>query len=50
MCKHNGESIDHLLLHCEVAMEVWSMVFQFFGVMWVMPGRVKDCLGSETMG
>jgi hypothetical protein len=27
LCKHNGESIDHLLLHCEVAMEVWSMVF-----------------------
>ena len=46
MCKHNGESTDHLLLHCEVAMEVWSMVFQLFGVTWVMPGRMKDCLGS----
>jgi hypothetical protein len=22
MCKHYGESIDHLLLHCEVATEV----------------------------
>jgi hypothetical protein len=46
MCKKSGESIDHLLLHCEVAMEVWNMVFQLFGVMWVMPGRLKDCLGS----
>jgi hypothetical protein len=22
------------------------MVCQMFGVMWVMPGRMKDCLGS----
>ena len=41
MCKYIGESIDQLLLHCEVAMEVWSMVFQLFGVMLVMPGRMK---------
>ena len=46
MCKHNGESIDHLLLHCEIAIEVWSMVLQLFGVTWVMSGRMKDCLGS----
>ena len=29
MCRHNGESIDPLLLHCEVAIEVWSMVLLF---------------------
>lgn len=23
MCKKNGESIDHLLLHCDVALVVW---------------------------
>jgi hypothetical protein len=46
MCKKSGESIVHLLLHCEVAMEVWNMVCQLFGVMWVMPGSVTDCLGS----
>jgi hypothetical protein len=32
MCK-SGESIDHLLLHCEVALEVWNMICQLFGVM-----------------
>ena len=26
MCKKNGGSIVHLLLHCEVALEVWNMV------------------------
>jgi hypothetical protein len=46
MCKKSGESIGHLLLHCEVAIEVWNMVCQLVGVMWVMPGRLKDCLGS----
>jgi hypothetical protein len=46
MCKTSGESIDHLSLHCEVAIKVWNMVCQLFGVMWVMPSRLKECLGS----
>ena len=45
MCK-SGEFIAHLLLHCEAAVEVWNMVCQLFGVMWVMPRNVTDCLGS----
>jgi hypothetical protein len=46
MCKHGGESINHLLLHCEIAIKLWNMVCQMFGVTWVMPSRMKDCLGS----
>ena len=46
MCKKSSESIDHLLLHCEVAIEVWNMVCQQFGVMWVMLGRLKEFLRS----
>ena len=46
MCKHSGKSIDHLLLHCEVAIEVWNMVFQMFGVTWMMSGRIKEYLES----
>jgi hypothetical protein len=26
MCKKNGESIDHLLLHCEIACDLWSYI------------------------
>ena len=37
MCKSNGESVDHLFLHCPVAMDLWSMVLGLFGVSWVMP-------------
>jgi hypothetical protein len=40
MCKRSGESVEHLLLHCSLARELWSMVFGLFGVQWVMPRRV----------
>ena len=44
MCKRCGESVDHLLLHCPFAFEMWSMVFCLFGICWVMPQRVVDLL------
>jgi hypothetical protein len=35
MCKRSGESIDHLLLlHCEVARDLWASIFRLFGVEW----------------
>ena len=44
MCKRCGESVDHLLLHCPFAFEMWSMVFCLFDICWVMPQRVVDLL------
>jgi hypothetical protein len=44
MCKRNGESIDYLLLHCDVARAQWSVLFSLFNVTWVMNGRVIDLL------
>ena len=44
MCKKSGEFIDLLLLYCEVARKLWSSLFQLFGVVWVMPQRVRDML------
>ena len=41
MCKSNGESVDHLFLHCPVAMDLWSMVLGLFGVSWVKIGRAS---------
>jgi hypothetical protein len=46
MCKQCGKSIDHLFLHCEVPTELWTMFLQLFGVIWVMPRKVSDCLGN----
>jgi hypothetical protein len=42
MCKRNEESVDHLLLHCDVASAIWSAFFSRFGMSWVMPRRVGD--------
>ena len=44
MCKCNGESVDHLFLHCSVAMDRWAMVFGLFGVSWVMPQSIVGLL------
>ena len=32
MCKMRGELVDHHLLHCPIAYELWSMVFCLFGI------------------
>ena len=40
MCKSCGESMDHLLLHCPIACELWSLVLCLFGIHWVMPHKV----------
>ncbi len=42
MCKEDGETVDHLLLHCDSAKELWDMVFVLFGLHWVMPRRVIE--------
>ena len=31
MCRCNEESVDHLLLHCPAAFDLWCFVFQSFG-------------------
>jgi regulator of sirC expression with transglutaminase-like and TPR domain len=40
MCKRGVEFIDHLLLRCEVARELWVSIVRPFSVEWVMPGKV----------
>ena len=37
MCKRSGESVNHLLLHCLIASEWWTLVWALFGLLWVMP-------------
>jgi hypothetical protein len=34
MCKKGREKPDHLF-HCDIARELWKLVFQMFGVEWV---------------
>ena len=32
MCRCNGEMVDHLLLHCSIAFELWNFAFRSFGI------------------
>jgi hypothetical protein len=40
--KRNMESVDHLLLHCDVASALCNSLFTRFGLSWVMLRRVID--------
>ena len=42
MCKMCEESMDHLLLHCPLARELWSLVLCLFGLHWVMSLKVIE--------
>jgi hypothetical protein len=42
MCRQDGETINHLLIHCAKAAGLWSFVFRKFGIIWVLPGCVLD--------
>ena len=44
MCKNCGEPVDHLLLHCPIACELWSLVFCLFGIHWLCLTRLLSCL------
>jgi hypothetical protein len=44
LCKKAGESVNHLMIHCEYAQELWSMIFCIFGVSWAMPQTAYDLL------
>ncbi|KAG2705295.1 hypothetical protein I3760_05G045600 [Carya illinoinensis] len=49
MCRKGGESVDHLLLHCEVARRLWNEVFSRLDLGWVMPETVVGALASWTV-
>ena len=44
MCCHCGETVDHLLLHCEMTNRLWSFVFITFGLSWVISRSIPDLL------
>lgn len=43
MCKASGETPDQLLLHCEMAREVWFIMLCLFGVRWTTPLGPYQC-------
>lgn len=43
--KHT-ESVNHLLLQCTVASDLWKMLCSFSGLSWIMPFSIRDALES----
>ena len=37
MCRCSVEMMDHLLLHCTAAFNLWSFTFRSLGIQWVLP-------------
>jgi hypothetical protein len=50
MCKCSGETVDHLLIHCQVARRLWCWILRAFGISWVFSGNVRDLLFSWWNG
>ena len=55
LCKLDGETVDHLLLQCEIACSLWYAIFSYFGLSWVMPicllvGGLEFILGVLLCG
>ena len=46
MCRCCGETVDHLLLHCEKAHHLWCFTFKIFGISWFPSRTVSDLLFS----
>ena len=44
LCCSDGETVDHLLLHCPSSHVLWSFLFRSFHVNWVIPRNVKELL------
>lgn len=43
-CKNDWESVDHLLLCCSYAYDLWTFVFSLFVISWVMLKQAVELL------
>jgi hypothetical protein len=50
LCESDGESVDHLLLHCGATRALWNAFFTRFDLCWVMPSIVKELNTSWWTG
>ncbi|KAG6675596.1 hypothetical protein I3842_15G111500 [Carya illinoinensis] len=46
MCRKNGETVDHLLLHCEVVGTLWNEVLNRMELAWVMLATMTELMAS----
>lgn len=42
LCKKEEETVNHLFLHCEKTKYLWELMFNHFGIKWVMADTVQS--------
>jgi hypothetical protein len=50
LCESDGESVDHLLIHCGVANALWNAILSCLGLSWVMPSSIKELMACWCSG
>jgi len=50
MCKKNEESVDHPLLHYEMASTLRNTIFSLAGLAWVAPSQVVETFSPTRKG
>ena len=50
LCRKDNESIDHLLIHCQVANGLWAQLRREAGVLGALPEKCKGLLMDEVIG
>ena len=44
LCKDSEESADHILIHCDKAKKLWTVLLTSFGPVWVFPNSMRNLL------
>ncbi|RVX16129.1 hypothetical protein CK203_014542 [Vitis vinifera] len=50
LCMEQGESVDHLFLHCSVTLGLWHRLFQLAKMDWVPPKSISDMMFINYKG
>jgi hypothetical protein len=50
LCELDGESVNHIFLHCGDVKDLWNAFFSRFGLYWVMLSTVKYLFASWWTG
>ncbi|RVW92839.1 LINE-1 retrotransposable element ORF2 protein [Vitis vinifera] len=50
LCMKQGETVDHLFLHCPLTMGLWYRLFQLTKIDWVPPRSIFDMLSTNFNG
>ena len=50
MCGKENETVNHLFLHCEVAVQVWNDFIRRCGIAWCCPKNIAEAANAWRGG